>query len=189
MAHPMTAPENRSTSRDSNARGLAVLGVAVVVGFLLLWQWGPSGDGTDSTSTKDSNTPVTTADLGATTTEATTTTVPGGSEHEPSEVSVIVLNGSGQTGAAGTTSTTVEASGYTMLEPGNAPANIEQTTVYYAPDYQADAIAIAGLLGKGTDVVKPLSDASLGGAEADADVVVVLGADTPPVSSTTTTTP
>ncbi len=94
---------------------------------------------------------------------------------------------SSQTGAAATNSSTIGDAGYTMLTPGNAQ-NIDSTTVYYADGYEADAIAVAQLLGKGTDAVKPLSDASLGGAEGDANVVVVLGADTPPVDSTTTTT-
>jgi hypothetical protein len=76
--------------------------------------------------------------------------------------------------------------GYTIGEPGNAPSATE-TLVYYAEDYQPDAIAVAELLGKGTDSVRPLSEASLGGAEGDASVVVVLGADTPPVSTEETT--
>lgn len=59
--------------------------------------------------------------------------------------------------------------------------------MYYDTDYKAEATAIALLLGKSTDAVQPLTDASLGGAEGEASVVVVLGADTPPVSSTTTT--
>ena len=42
--------------------------------------------------------------------------------------------------------------------------------------------AIALLLGKSTDAVSPLSDVDLGGAEGDANVVVILGSDTPPVS-------
>lgn len=184
----MTAPEARAGSRDSNARGLIVLAVALVVGFLLLWSWGPDTSSSDASS-NGVGSPATTAplDSGATTTEATTTTT-AGSSRAPSEVSVIVLNGSGQTGAAGTNSTTVGESGYTMLTPGNAPAGTDTTIVYYADGYQEDAIAVAGILGKGTDAVKPLTDASLGGAEGDADVVVVLGSDIPPVSATTTTT-
>lgn len=184
----MTAPEARPGGLDSNVRGLLVLGAAVLVGVLLLASWGDDGASKVATTDGKTTTTVDIGDLGTTTTapaESTTTT--SASAHSPSEVSVIVLNGSGQTGAAATNSSTIGDAGYTMLTPGNAQ-NIDSTTVYYADGYEADAIAVAQLLGKGTDAVKPLSDASLGGAEGDANVVVVLGADTPPVDSTTTTT-
>ena len=192
----MTAPEARPGGLDSNIRGLLVLGAAVIVGILLLASWGDDGGSTVDASGSTPSTTVDTSNLGSTTTAAdaaTTTTAPP-SDHTPSEVSVIVLNGSGQAGAAATSSQNVGGAGYTMLTPGNAPTNIDSTTVYYADGYESDAIAVAQVLGKGTDAVKPLSDASLGGAEGDANVVVILGADTPPVdsgatgSSTTTTT-
>lgn len=187
----MTAPEARPGGLDSNVRGLLVLGVAIVVGALLLWSWGDDGTSKVETGGADTSTTVDTSDLGTTTTAAedsgTTTTAPA-TENTPSEVSVIVLNGSGQTGAAGTNSSTVGEAGFTMLTPGNAPANIDSTTVYYADGFEGDAIIVAQLLGKGTDSVKPIAEGSLGGAEGDADVVVVLGADTPPVDSSTTTT-
>jgi hypothetical protein len=187
----MTAPEPRPSGVDSNIRGLAVLAVAIVVGALLLYSWGSdggssveAGKGTDTTTTID------TSDLGTTTTvaDAITTTTIGGAEHSPSEVSVIVLNGSGQAGVAASTSTTIGEGGYVMLAATNAPANVDTTSVYYADGYESDAIAVAQLLGKGPDAVKPLTEASLGGAEGDADVVVVLGADTPPASQGSTTT-
>ena len=171
---------------DSNARGLIVLVAALVVGFLLLYSWGDDG-GSSTTTASVTSTTVDIGDLGSTTTAPTRTTT-SGADRAPSEVSVIVLNGSGQAGAAAETSSTIGDAGYTMLAPGNGPST-ETTTIYYKADYQQDAIAVGGLLGKGTDAVKPLADASLGGAEGDADVVVVLGsADTPPVSGSTTTT-
>ncbi len=186
----MTAPEARPGGLDSNIRGFLVLGAAVVVGILLLWSWNDDSGTKVESGAGGTTTTIDTSGLGTTTTvdgEVTTTTA-APSERAPSEVSVIVLNGSGQTGAAATNSTTIGDAGYTMLSPGNAPANIDATTVYFAQDYEAEAILVAGLLGKGADAVQPLADASLGGAEGDADVVVVLGADTPPVSGGTTTT-
>lgn len=166
-----------------------MLAVAVVVGALLLWSWGDDGSTTVQAGNGDTTTTIDTSELGTTTTgaEAITTTTTGGTEHTPSEVSVLVLNGSGQTGVAGTTSTRIGEAGYVMGTAGNAPANVETTSVYYADGYESDAIAIAQILGKGTDAVKPLTEASLGGAEGDSDVVVVLGADTPPASEGTTT--
>lgn len=196
----MTAPEARPGGLDSNVRGLIVLAVAIVIGGALLWSWGGDSGTTDVTAGKDStSTTVDISDLGTTTTAAEsggdTTTTAATSDHSPSEVSVLVLNGSSQTGVAASTAATIGESGFTMLSPSNAPANVETTSIYYADGYEADAIAVAQILGKGTDSVKPLTEASLGGAEGDADVVVVLGADTPPASgggdtsgSSTTTT-
>jgi LytR cell envelope-related transcriptional attenuator len=164
-----------------------VLAVALVVGVLLLGSWG-NDSGTTKTDT-GAGSPATTADLAATTTaaEGTTTTL-GGAERAPTEVSVIVLNGSGKSGVAAGTSATIGETGYVMQEAANAPAQIPSTVVYYADGYQSDAIAVANLLGLGTDVVQPLTSASLGGAEGDADVVVVLGQDTTAAAGTTTTT-
>ena len=183
----MTAPEPRPAGRDSNARGLVVIAVAVIVGVLLLSQVGNGGGSSTKTTSKP---PSTTAPLdGSDTTEATTTTTAdGSSERSPSEVKVTVLNGSGKAGAAAATSDQLDSAGYSMGTPGNAPTTTPTTTIYYAEGYKADAIAVATTLGKGTDAVQPLGNASLGTAAADADVVVVLGADTPAVSTSSTTT-
>lgn len=189
----MTAPEARSGGLDGNARGLVVLVVALVVGFLLLLNAGGGGGSTEVSAGSDAGGPSTTAPLdgGDTTTTADTTTTTEASTRSPSEVKVIVLNGSGQDGAAGATSDTIAGSGYEMATPANGPS-IEATTVYYTDGFEAEATSIALLLGKSPDNVAPIADASLGGAEGDADVVVLLGADTPPVSEgssgTTTTT-
>ncbi|MCU1372601.1 MAG: LytR cell envelope-related transcriptional attenuator [Ilumatobacteraceae bacterium] len=188
----MTAPEARPSGVDSNIRGLAVLAVAIIVGVLLLVSWGDDGSSKVETGSDSTTTTIDTSDLGTTTSspDAATTTAAGGggAEHSASEVSVLVLNGSGQTGVAGSTSTTIGEAGYVMKPATNAPAAAETTAVYFAEGYESDAIAVAELLGKGTDTVKPLTEASLGGAEGDADVVVVLGADTPPASDGSTTT-
>lgn len=174
-----------------------MLGAAVVVGIVLLWSWGDDGTTTVDAGQGDTTTTIDTSNLETTTTaagggEETTTTTPT-TDHSPSEVSVIVLNGSGQTGVAASTSATIGEAGYVMLTPGNAPANVDTTSVYFVEEYESDAIAVAQILGKSTDAVKPVTEASLGGLEGDADVVVVLGADTPPASGggtadTTTTT-
>jgi hypothetical protein len=184
----MTAPEARPGGLDSNVRGLLVLAVAVVVGILLLASWGDNGGSKGDDAGSKTTTTIDTTGLETTTTgaEAVTSTTTG-STHAASEVSVIVLNGSGQTGAAKANSATIGESGYVMQTPTDGPST-QVTTVYYAPDYEADAVAVASVLGKSADVVKPLSEATLNGVGGDADVVVLLGADIPPVSSTTTST-
>ena len=46
----MTAPEHRAGGLDANARGIAVLVVAVLIGLLLLWKAGDSGSSEVTTS-------------------------------------------------------------------------------------------------------------------------------------------
>ena len=190
----MTATQHRSGGLDANARGLAVLGVALLVGFLLLLK---AGDGGSAEAVKTGGTKPT-VDTSGITDESTTTTPddtttsssePNGSSRDPSEVKVVVLNGSGLTGVAKSTSETVGGKGYQMLDPSNAAAGrVDATTVYYSEGYEAEAAAIAELLGKTSDSVGPKPTQSLGTGSDTANVVVVLGKDTAPAGSTTTTT-
>jgi len=185
----MTAPEQRAGGLDSNARGIAVLVVAVLIGVLLLWKAGDNGSNTAVASTG----PTTTIDISGLTSTTlagsdTTTTTQASDGNQPSDVKVLVLNGSGKAGVAATNSTAIGQKGYTMLPPTNAAKNASTTSVYYAPNYQADAAAIAALLGKTPDSVLPMPTTPLGAGSATANVVVVLGADTAPASGTSGST-
>lgn len=197
----MTAPERRANGLDANARGIAVLVAAVVIGFLLLVNTGSSGgdeiissgEGGDTGPT----TTVDTSDVGgddSTTTQPddTTTTTEGGEEgRPPGEVAVLVLNGSGQSGVAASTSTVVGEAGYNMLDPGNAAGRSETTMVYFAEGYEPEATAVAERLGKSGDAVAAMPEEAPGPGTEEANVVVVLGTDTPPAGgggeATTTT--
>lgn len=178
MAHPMTAPQHPAGGLDGRARGIIVLVAAVAVGFLLLLK---GGDGGSSAADKvdTGKTTIDTSGLSDESTTTTTSTSTPTSGRDASGVTVIVLNGSGKTGVAKANSDTVETGGFTMKDPDNAPAIVATTTIYYDVGYQAEGIRVAELLGKSTDSVKPLADASLGGADGGANVVVVLGTDTP----------
>lgn len=183
----MTAPDAHAAGTDGNTRGFIVLAVAVVVGVLLLMNLGAGGTSNENSS-NTTTPPPTTAPIGGTTTIATTTTMTVGSGRTPSEVKVLVLNGGGPAGAAGATASQIGQSGYTMGEPANSPVQVDSTTIFYASDYQPDATSIALLLGKSPDVIKAISEAGFNGAEGDANVVVVLGPDAPPVEQSTTST-
>ncbi len=193
----MTAPEQRAGGLDANARGIAVLVVAVLIGFLLLLKAGGGGSSEVSTGTTPGT--VDTSGIESTTTlpgsDTTTTTTPetDGEGRPPAEVKVLVLNGSGKVGVAASNSEAIGQKGYTMLPPGNAAANSSSTAVYYAEGYQAEAEDVAAALGKTADIVVAKPTTSLGPGSDTANVVVVLGADVSPVSgssgtSTTTST-
>lgn len=188
----MTAPQNRSNGLDANARGLAVLAVALLIGFVLLLKAGGPGPSKVDTSKG----PTGSVDTSGLTDESTTTTPddtttsssePTGTTKPPADVKVVVLNGSGLTGVARSTSETIGGKGFNMLEPSNASSGqVEATTVYYSEGFQADAAAIADLLGKTSDAVAPKPTQTLGAGADTANVVVVLGKDTAPAGSTTT---
>jgi len=194
MAQPMTAPQERARGLDANARGIVILVIAVAIGLLLLWKAGPDG-----TTTVSSGSPSTTVDAGTEGDPSSTTTAPGASTtapenkgRPPGEVTVIVLNGSGKAGVAGTNTLTIGAAGYKMAGPANANAQIDKTAVYYATDYQDEATAVAAVLGKPADSVAALPAPAPGPGADKANVVVVLGKETPAAeggggASTTTT--
>ena len=195
----MTAPQ-RSRGLDGNVRGLIVLGVAVLIGFLLLAKAGDDGSTTVTASSSSDSTP--TADggdggtgddrsqrgnTGSSVPKSTTTTAangggqPTGTTRAPASVSVVVLNGSGGVkGVAGATTDKIKAKGYKTLEPGNA-APVDKTTVYYTEGYQADANAVAGVLGLAPTSVSA-APANPPAGSTGANVIVVLGKDTPPAT-------
>lgn len=196
MAHPMTAPERPASGLDANARGIIVLVVAVAVGLGLLFN---AGAGADDSASPSTSIPGPTVDVGGSTTttegtgssdttaagDTTTTSGSDGGEARPAgEVSVVVLNGSDKDNAAAANSETIGTAGYTMGEPAGATTDLAgNTVVYYAEGYEADATAVAAVLGKAADAVQPKPEEDLGPGAADANVVVVLGqADTAPVT-------
>jgi LytR cell envelope-related transcriptional attenuator len=197
----MTAPQ-RSRRLDGNVRGLIVLGVAVLIGFLLLANAGDDGSTNVTTSGpsdnttaegsegEDGGTPTTAANgggSGATVPNSTTTTAakgggqPTGTTRAPASVSVVVLNGSGGIkGVAGAATDKIKAKGYKTLEAGNA-APVDKTVVYYTQGFQADANAVAGVLGLAPTSVSA-APANPPAGSTGANVIVVLGKDTPPAT-------
>lgn len=199
----MTSSNSSPGGIDANSRGIAVLVVAVVVGFLLLLNAGGSGATSDTVSAGGPTTTIDIADVNGepgitttlpvdgavtTTTDATDTTEP---DRQPGDVVVAVLNGGGPAGAAASTSATIVERGYQAGPVGNTtpgtPA-LDTTKVYYAEGYQAEATAVAGLLGKADDAVEALPEPPPGAGLESSNVVVVLGKDTPPVGSDSSAT-
>jgi len=81
--------------------------------------------------------------------------------------------------------------GFTTLDPTNAKSTVATSVVYAAPGFEADAIAVAGLLGLPPTVVKPLTvpPPAEVGDPADAAVVAVLGPDSAAAGATTSSAP
>jgi hypothetical protein len=90
-----------------------------------------------------------------------------------SSVSVLVLNGNGISGAAGTEASQLLALGYRHAVPGDAPTTYAQSVVLYRPGWQREAQRLAGDVA--IRAVTPL-DVRLSGSERGYQVVVILGA-------------
>lgn len=100
------------------------------------------------------------------------------------EVNVLVANAIGTAGIAGATADVLVADGYIGVA-ADAP-NGPTSSILYKPGYDADALAVASILGAGPDIVQPApADGTIpvnqnavddGRAEA-ANVVVIIGSD------------
>lgn len=193
----MTAPTQRAGGLDANARGLAVLAVAVVVGLLLLLTTGGDGGTTEVSAGGDGGAPTTIdisgidtepdGEVTTTTPDETTTSssTPADGLRDPGEVKVLVLNGGGIGGVARSTSETIGEKGYVMQPPTNSANSPSQATtvVYFADGYQAEAEAVAAVIGKAPSVVDAMPSTSPGPGADTANVVVVLGKDVAPAES------
>lgn len=169
------------------ARGAALVVVAVVVGLLLL------RNGLDTsevvTASKDDKSTTKDTDGGSTDGSTTTTVAP----RAPSEVTVIVLNGTSVGGAAGKYSTAIGTVGYQMLAPTDAATKIPATQVFFAPGFEREAMAVALAAGAPATLTPAALPTPPPGEVGTANVVVVIGTDlasltpTTAVAQTTTT--
>lgn len=148
---------------------------------------GATDDGGDGTADDGGDTGDGTADDGAT--DGGTTDDAGEVIVDaPSEVSVVVLNGSGVGGLAGERASVLGAVGY-VVEAGNAASfgtgeNTENSRVFFTQDFADEAKEVAEALSGTAAVLEqaPADPGTLASADdaakaAAADVIVVLGTD------------
>ena len=155
-----------------------MLAAVVVIGLVLLAKAAPSSSTTVATRDRSNVTSTSTTSPPETTTTAPTTTTTGVA-HPVAEVKVVVLNGSGGKRGVGASNTVkIKAKGYNTLSPGNAVAR-PTTAVFYAAGYAADAVEVAKMLGLGATSTMPVPTPSPAPGGTEANVIVVLGEDTP----------
>jgi hypothetical protein len=197
----------RGTSRVSLSRAIVLVVGAFLVGLLLLHAdsrpLAPQLSSASGAPTSTSTPPVTTAPAHPTTTTSSTgtpTTAPAhpttttssptvhstttttsvsttSGTQPPSQVHVLVANGSGVNGAGATLTTTLEGDGWSMFAPVTASSQVATTTVYYTSNEATEAQIVAGQIKVSAGAVQPITAtvpvADIGGAA----VVVVLGPD------------
>lgn len=183
------AADDASFAKSAGAaatRGLLLLIVAALIGFVLYRSVDDVPPGTDVASTAERTTTTSKAseDGGEV---VGTTTVP---LRAPKDVKVLVANGSGVGGLGGTVSARLRApAGYNVLSPVNAPARVQATTIYYTPGFDREAAALAKTLGLPPTTVKPMPAQAPVPDNRGANVIVVAGPELNQAAATTTTAP
>ncbi len=143
-----------------------------------------TGDGTD-TDPGTSDTAVDVVDPGDTAAPETIPEVPeGDGPRPPAEVNILVANGTGGRGIAGSLADKLIADGY-IAKAANAPSTAAGI-IYYRQGYADDARAVATILGAPPDIltqapgdgtIAVAPEAVADGRLTDANVIVIVGAD------------
>lgn len=157
----------------SAARGAGLVAVAVIIGIVLLQviddgTSGPIGDRGNG-GKGGAATSSTTARGGSST---TSTTKAGTPAKLPAQVSVLVLNGSGQPGAATRQTNALKSKGYQTLTPADAPKR-QGTVVYAKPTFDRECATVATNVA-GNPKVEPIPSPPPTGSD-KANCVVILG--------------
>lgn len=157
-------PRRRTVAADfvlrTAARGAILVGVAVVVGIVLLQvidKGGGGGGGGVPTPTGGH-------------TNGSTTSTTGDAGRPPAEVRVLVENGSGLDQAAATLANELRGTGYAIAGTGNAAIQTG-TTVACRPGFEKEADALAQSLGAGITVVAFPETPPTGSENADCLVI------------------
>lgn len=158
-------------------KGAALIGLAVLIGVLLLQQVDKSKPvaASASTTTKPKATTTTTTPSGST---ATTSTVPAQPAKPPAQLKIIALNSSGRAGAATNMSNQLRTAQYTnQIDPNDWSAHHQTgNTVMCKPGLTREASSLAVAVGSGTPVPVVPYAPNLPSYAAPADCVVVVGA-------------
>ena len=141
------------------ARGAILVGVAVVIGIVLLQVIDKGGGGGGAVAPPS----------GGETTGSTTSTT-GDAGRPPAEVRVLVENGSGLNQAAATLANELRGTGYAIAGTGNAAVQAG-TTVACRAGFEKEADALAASLGAGVTVVAFPATPPTGSENADCLVI------------------
>jgi hypothetical protein len=161
--------------------------VAVLLGLVLLRNGLDTSEVVTSSNGSDSSTDGSDdgSDAGTDSDEETTTTL---ATRPPTEVAVVVLNGTSVGGAAGKYSTALASAGYQLLDPGDAATKIPATQVYFTPGFELEAAAVALAAGAPATLIPAALPTPPPGEVGAANVVLVIGADLASLTPTTVTT-
>ena len=158
---------------NSAVRGAGLVGLAVVLGIVLLQviDKGPTGNGATPARTSHATTP-TTAPAAAPGSSQPATTAKAGNAKPRAEVRVLVFNAGAASGAAGNMTNKLRALGYQLSPPANTNAR-KGTAVQCTQGFDKEAAQLQGDVGAGT-TIEPFSNPALPGTE-NVNCVVLVG--------------
>lgn len=185
------------TGSNPGTRGALLLGVAVILGIVLLQQFDNDIDTGGPVAAQsvpdDEETTTTTVRVGLT---SVPPVIPTTSPARPkAEIKVLVANGAGVRGLGAATTNALKALGYATLTPTDATTTIPKTSVQFVEGWEAEGREVAGALTLPPAVATPLASPPVAAADiGDAKVVVILGQDVTTTTvagaaATTTTRP
>ena len=161
----MTPQHAQSSGGGSAGRAIVLVIVAVALGAFLLARGFDDSDGStaaspgdppeESTNGDSEEGPETNGTTSTTTTTTTTTTAPPVVTHPRGEVKVAVMNGTGVRGRAGRTADKLNATGFVTAAKNTQQDRVEDSVIYYRPEYGDDAKAVASVLGAPPDIITP----------------------------------
>jgi hypothetical protein len=158
------------------ARGAVLIALAVLVGVILL-NTAPS----ESTAVIVVRHPATTTTIKKHAVTGSTTTSPpstAAAPRPPSQVSVLVANGTTVGGAARSVNNQLIQAGYSSVGTDNAKSsNASTTAVYFVPGYQPEAVALAAALSLPPSAAQPVPSPLPVTNTKGANLVVVVGTD------------
>jgi hypothetical protein len=171
-----------SRTGATSARGIALLVGAVVIGIALLRATDPPDSLADASEGPERAAPTAPPTTEEEPKEGSTTSSSSSSsttEAPADEALVLVANGAANTtGVAGRLSVTVEDGGFAIAPPANALADVQTSTVYFAPGFEEAAADVAGLFDP-PPATAPMPDPLpvAAGDLAGATVILVAGSD------------
>lgn len=175
--------------RSGAARGwLLVIGV-VVLGAILMPSATRAGIDTGtpaaaaSSAASNGSSSTTSAPTTSTTTQAPTTTAPA--SIPASSIHVLVANGTNTNGAAASVSSLLSGKGFSVLKAANALTTVHATQIYPINNAVTAAQEVAAALGLTSSAVEPNSTPVPVSSTTGATVVVIVGPDILPRSSST----
>ena len=161
---------------NSAVRGAGLVGLAVVLGIVLLQvvDNGPTGNGATPARTSHATTPTTApapTSAGAPASSQPATTAKAGNAKPRAEVRVLVFNAGAASGAAGNMTNKLRSLGYQLAPPANTDAR-KGTAVQCTQGLDKEAAQLQGDVGAGT-TIEPFAKPALPGAESVNCVVLV----------------
>jgi LytR cell envelope-related transcriptional attenuator len=157
MTSTGSGPGGRGGGRESSGvnsavRGAGLVGLAVILGIVLLQviDKGPAGNGAAPAGNVTTTTP-TPSSAAAPATSQPATTAKGGNARARSEVRVVVFNAGAASGAAANMTNKLRTLGYQLAQPTNTNAR-RGTAVQCKQGFEKEATQLQGDVGAGTTV-------------------------------------